>query len=96
MEQVEELRTALLQDCESILFIYKDAHAEDGNVVGTDAQNKANAEYLKQTLLEDTSKKIVLEWLRVMIKNNFYLTDEDNKFVFLCTHRKWLDISSHT
>lgn len=83
------MKSALLLDCEHILQTYpvKEVYTYD-EVLSGDAQNRKNAEYLKKTLLESRSNKIVLEWLRVMINNNFYTT-EDNRFEFTNTKVQW-------
>ena len=91
-QEAEELRTALLQDCEILLELYKDAYSTEGVLRG-DSQHRMNAEYLKKMLLENSQKKIVIDWMKTMLKNNFYFTnDEHNQFVFTNTHAKWSDI----
>lgn len=90
-QEAEELRTALLQDCEILLELYKDAYTIEG-VLTDEAQHRANAGYLKKVLLENNNKKIVVDWMRTMLNNNFYFTDENNQFVFTNTHAKWSDI----
>ena len=83
-QEAEELRNALLQDCEILLELYKDSYTIEGMLSGE--------EYLKKVLLENSSKKIVIYWMRTMLNNNFYFTDENNQFVFTNTHAKWSDI----
>jgi hypothetical protein len=90
-QEAEELRTALLLDCEILLELYKDSYTVEG-VLSGEAQHRANAEHLKKVLLENSSKKIVIDWMRTMLNNNFYFTDENNQFVFTNTHAKRSDI----
>lgn len=90
-QEAEELRTTLLQDCEILLELYKDSYTIEG-VLSGEAQHRANAEYLKKVLLENSNKKIIIDWMRTMLNNNFYFTDETNQFVFTNTHAKWSDI----
>ncbi len=86
-EQWHSIRDAICLDCDLILKAYQDDSSDEYAPV-----HVKNALYVKQQLTDDldTDDKAyktpwcIWDWLRVFIRNNFYISgDMENKFVFV-------------
>lgn len=91
------IRDAIVIDCDSIIEAYKD------DSINEDAPTHLkNARYVKKDLSDVLDGDMstyktpagILDWVKVFVRNKFYLDEKDteNKFLFLNTKKVWEEI----
>lgn len=102
-DEWQQLRDAILVDCDTIIEAYKDIDAEQEFVAGSDACHKSNAIYVKKELTDklDGSEPAyvqpagIWEWMKVFLRQDFFLTEDNtSNFAFPNTKRVWLSLST--
>lgn len=88
------IRDAIVLDCDSIIDAYKN------DTINEDASTHLkNARYVKKDLSDVLDGDMstyktpagILDWVKVFVRNKFYLEEKDteNKFLFLHTKKVW-------